>query len=523
MDPNQIKHNVDPPSGWSFRSVAGWAVLAWVAYGLAGLALRPPFPVDETRYLTVAWEMHVNGEWILPTLNFAPYDHKPPMLFWLINLVWSIFGVSRFAAGLVPVAAGALGLVLTGAFVRRLWPEESARDRMAAASVLLMAGGMPLLVYGPLMMFDHLLSVFVLGALMAVWGFYRTARWSFVGGFALAAGLGILTKGPVMLLYVAFPVLLAPWWGADWRTRGYGWGRWYGAFLGPGLGGALALALAWAVPAAMRGGPEYRDMILWGQTAGRMVQAFDHDRPLWWYVPFLPLGLLPWVLWPGLWRAVRARWPDVRTDVQAGVRVGAPGPAGRFLVCWVVPTLVCFSLISGKQIHYLIPLTPAVWIACGFAVGRTEAAGVLRSLARIAAGMGALFVAGQAVSSVSVFRQFDLVPVADVLAREGRRPLAWVRNYQGELGFVANLTEPLDPVEHEDLPAWFADHPDGVAVVRYRRPEQVADYDLLYTTPTQYRRRYAVVRPVGSVAAEKAGAESEGTMDGAIDGAGAEP
>ncbi len=260
-------------------------------------------------------------------------------------------------------------------------------------------------------------------------------------------------------------------------------------------------------------------MILWGQTAGRMVQAFDHDRPLWWYIPFLPLCLAPWILWPGLWRAVRARW----LDVQAG----ALGPAGRFLVCWVVPTLVCFSLISGKQIHYLIPLTPAVWIACGFAVGRMEAAGVLRSLARIAAGMGALFVAGQAVSSATIFRQFDLAPVADVLAREGRRPLAWVRNYQGELGFVANLTEPLDPVEHEDLPSWFADHPDGVAVVRYRRPEQVANYDLLYTTPTQYQRRYAVVRPAGSVAAEKAaekaGAESEGAIDGTIDGAGAEP
>ena len=36
---------------------------------LLGLALRAPLPVDETRYLTVAWEMWSSGHFAVPTLN----------------------------------------------------------------------------------------------------------------------------------------------------------------------------------------------------------------------------------------------------------------------------------------------------------------------------------------------------------------------------------------------------------------------------------------------------------------------
>ena len=40
-----------------------------------------------------------------------------------------------------------------------------------------------------------------------------------------------------------------------------------------------ALALCWAIPAAIEGGKEFADKIFWGQNAGRMVKAFDHQRP----------------------------------------------------------------------------------------------------------------------------------------------------------------------------------------------------------------------------------------------------
>ncbi|MGH8215342.1 MAG: ArnT family glycosyltransferase [Rhodanobacteraceae bacterium] len=46
--------------------------------------LFPPIPIDETHYLTAAWEMYNCGQWLVPTVNGARYSDKSPLLFWLI-------------------------------------------------------------------------------------------------------------------------------------------------------------------------------------------------------------------------------------------------------------------------------------------------------------------------------------------------------------------------------------------------------------------------------------------------------
>ena len=71
------------------------AITAFLAVALFGILARPLLPVDETRYLTVAWEMREGGHWLVPRLNGEIYPHKPPLLFWLINLVWWVTGVSE--------------------------------------------------------------------------------------------------------------------------------------------------------------------------------------------------------------------------------------------------------------------------------------------------------------------------------------------------------------------------------------------------------------------------------------------
>ena len=65
------------------------------------LLVRPLLPIDETRYLSVAWEMHQSGDIAHLTRNLEPYSHKPPLLFWLINLVWLVTGVSELAGRLI--------------------------------------------------------------------------------------------------------------------------------------------------------------------------------------------------------------------------------------------------------------------------------------------------------------------------------------------------------------------------------------------------------------------------------------
>jgi hypothetical protein len=95
--------------------------------------------------------------------------------------------------------------------------------------------------------------------------------------------------------------LLAPWWAGAVARRRRWWAGWLASFLA-----AAAAVLAWALPAARAGGPEYGAAILRGQTTSRLVDAADHPAPWWWYLAVGPLLLFPLAFWPALWRRIGA-------------------------------------------------------------------------------------------------------------------------------------------------------------------------------------------------------------------------
>ncbi|TFG85783.1 MAG: phospholipid carrier-dependent glycosyltransferase, partial [Hyphomicrobiales bacterium] len=214
-----------------------------------------------------------DGRVLVPFLNDAPYADKPPLLFWLIEAIWLVTGVSETAARLIPPAAGIGAAALTGWVAHLLWPN---RRGLPAAAMLMVVASPIVLLFATLVRFDILLTCWVLLALAGVLKVWRTGdrRWWLMCG--LGIGLGLLTKGPVALVLTLPAALFAPLWVAQ-KPDG-GWGRWYGG-TGVAVAVAAAIGLAWVLPAAFTGGEEYRDLILWHQTAGRIANAFDHKRP----------------------------------------------------------------------------------------------------------------------------------------------------------------------------------------------------------------------------------------------------
>ncbi len=321
-------------------------LLYWLLLLVASLFLRPLFPVDETRYASVAWEMWLHGDYLVPHLNGAPYAHKPPLLFWLINLGWWLFGVNDIWPRLIAPLFSLGSLYLTYQLARRLWPEQ---PQIAYHAPWFVFATFLWLVFYTMLQFDMLLLFFTLLGILAIWNAHQqqSAGWWLL---TLAIGLGALSKGPVILLHVLPVALLAPWWTTE---KTIPWRRWY-LYLMLSILGGTAIGLAWAIPAAISGGEEYRNAIFWGQTANRVVHSFAHRQPWWWYLPMLPVLLLPWPLWARVWRAL----PQLK-----GCHTEVPM---RFLASWIVPVFILFSLVSAKQIKYLLPLLPAfaLLIAC---------------------------------------------------------------------------------------------------------------------------------------------------------------
>ncbi len=314
----------------------------WTSLGLilifSTLFSRPLIPIDETRYLSVAWEMWQNNNFLVPHINGHPYSHKPPLLFWLIHLSWMLFGVNEWSGRLVGPLFGFGSVFLTIRMAEILWPTN--KDvRLAVPFILL--GTLTWALYSTLTMFDSLLTFLSLLAFLSILEIKRRKTVLPWLGLSLTIGLGILAKGPIVLLYVIPPILLAPLWS---KNDQWSWGRWYG-FSFISLVAGIAVALCWAIPAATAGGKEYGQEILFNQTAGRMVNAFAHSRPFYWYATLLPCLTLPWFFWLPVWRGWQKKYFDNSV---------------RFCLSIVLPAFVLLSCVSGKQIHYILPLLPLV-------------------------------------------------------------------------------------------------------------------------------------------------------------------
>jgi 4-amino-4-deoxy-L-arabinose transferase-like glycosyltransferase len=471
------------------------------------IALLPAIPIDETRYVAVAWEMHLSGNYLVPHLNGAVYSDKPPLLFWLINAGWWLSGIHLWTAR----ALGALFSVVSLILLSRLTQRLTGSDAAARTSGWILLGSVYFATFAAAIMFDVALTSCVLLAVHGICdlldGRYR--RGIVIAGVAI--GLGILAKGPVVLLDTLFIGLAAPWWSLHLDGRRT---RYYVALAAAVLLG-IAIGLAWAVPAASYGGADYARAIFLHQTIDRVQGAgveAAHRRPVWYYLVVFPLMLLPWPL------VLRGRWHELKAL--------AGDPAVRLALVWALPTLLVFSVIAGKQPHYLLPLLPGVALAC--AAAWTQSAFTIRMglLATVLALLGiGLAVAPNAVSLRSDYADishtlsltlacivwagaaaawwwrrtssampaaliavaivvalqlallrtsgsYDVTPAAEKIraAQESQQAIAMLGLHHGVFEFAGRLRQPLLELDSEAaFTTWAAQHPDGLVVSFYRK------------------------------------------------------
>lgn len=467
------------------RNTLWTALLALAVFFAAGALLRPLWPVDETRYMTVAWEMWLSGDDHMLSLNFAPYHHKPPLLFWLINLSWAVFGVSRWA-GMAPVFIAASAFIwLTRRLAAMLLPDDA---RAADRATWLALGSAPFLIYASMIMFDITLAVFVLAALLCFLSYARGGSgWLPLAG-GLLLGLGVLTKGPVAALHVLWPLLLYPFWRPQ-DAVSPGVFKWYAQVMGAVLAALLPVAV-WLYPLYLQADDKFLEWLLWRQTAGRIAGDFKaaHARPVYFYLMVLPVILVPWglrrVFWSGL--------ADLRHELRMRREF-------RFLLCWLAPVFISFCIVSGKQPHYLVPLLPGVFVVFAWAYRPVA----VRWLRGVAIGVVGLLVVAHMLLSVRFFKAYDLTPIAQYVAAHPDHDWGYVRNYQGELGFLGRLENvQFESLEGKQVHPWFRDHPDGWVIMRRtHRVRHVDDYEELFSMP--YRGRHMGVYRLRGDMAEK--------------------
>lgn len=535
------------------------AILLSLLVTAIALLSRPIMPIDETRYVGVAWEAHATGDYLVSHLNGATYAHKPPLLFWLINAVWSIFGVNELGARIVGPLAGILCLPLLRWISLKLWPSDI---RTANFAPFILASFTVWLLFAPLTMFDTLLT---LATLVSISGMINVRMgkklgWLIVG---LGMGLGILTKGPVIFVHTLPIAILGYWWARKDRAASmtvptesgsvdsrstispvveadsakFHFGSWYlGVIVATLLAGVIGLS--WAIPSAMSGGEAYANELLWGQTAGRVTKSFSHRQPFYWYLPILPLCMLPWLIVGTIWRGLRL------IQLDWGL---------RFLLCWVGAPLLILSLISGKQVHYMMPMFPALALiiakllssTAGQKISKTDAFSVaigtvivacvplvfnhldyFRELGLaeivpdlfvpvlIAAGLIIYFLCRQTLQrvvyglasmsavtvslfiiagSIHFWDGFSVKELSDYFAKS-KSPILWYGEYHSQLNFAGRMSRIDAALTDQQFYKWIEKNDGGIVVTRlssegeYGRKLASTEHSQIDHQPTEFQK-----------------------------------
>lgn len=522
-----------------WRRVQWWLPL-YLTVALVVIFLRPPIPILSTRTLAVAWDMWAHHQFLVPHLNGVPYAEKAPLLYWMIDAGWAAFGVSDVWPRVLMVLIGAAQVILAQRLAVRLFPGETC---VARYTPWLLVGFAFSFAFGLQVLFDGLLAIWVLAALLCLIPLpgHTAPRWV---GLAICAGLGLLTKGPVLFVHVAPVWLLGPWWNRYAREHP---SRWYGYGLVALIGAGLILA-AWVIPAIAESGTAYAHDLVFRQTSGRMVNAFIHRHAFWWYVPWAIVLLFPFVAWPRVWAGLLACRPP-------------SSPGLRMLLAWLIPAFVVFSAISGKQSYYLLPELPAAAIGMAALVDHLQRTGGrvarsvwlgpwplavmsfavavfvialpfmvragqvqshwLRDLASASAPFGVLYLAigvslllpwraelgrialagllgtagAYALFELAIVTPaFDMRPAAEVLASaaEHKHAIGNLGFYNSQFQFAARLTKPVVRLyPGRPLQDWAVRHPHGV-VIAY--PKRLTFDDLHYARLVQpYRGIWMVI------------------------------
>jgi 4-amino-4-deoxy-L-arabinose transferase-like glycosyltransferase len=356
-----------PPSARALAREVLWLLLPLGLLYFLPLGLRPLTNPDEGRYVEIAREMAVSGDWVSPRLNGVLYFEKPPLMYWLEAGAISLGGMNLWVLRFWPAFLALLGCAAVYLLARELWGPLAGRWSAYVLGACAIYFGI-----GQIIILDMAVTVFLTWALAAFLLAVRTPPgrkrrrlcWVFYGSMALA----LMTKGLIGVLIPCAIIFL-------WMLLLNRWRELRHAHLATGLFLLLALALPWHLAAARANPPPggwdwahffsrdpHDQGFLWYYFVHEHVLRYldpgvEHrDHPWWFFTVILAGGLLPWTFFlpSALRAAARGGWTRLKRE-----------PEIVLLFLWALFPLLFFSASSSKLIPYILPSVPPLALLIG--------------------------------------------------------------------------------------------------------------------------------------------------------------
>ena len=305
------------------------------------LGLRALWDPGESRTAEIAREMLEWKDWLAPHLNYVLYFNKPPLMYWLTALSMRWAGITPMAARLACATFGLLTVIVT-----YRWGSNWKNERVGLLAGGILATSLGFFAFTQYATSDMALTFWTTLALLAGSGLLveRAATRARGLTYTLAVGLagGVLTQGlsalvlPCVALLAVYisqgrrvPIVKRPWKAA--------------AILG------AVLTLPWFIAISLQH-PIFPYYFLVQQYLPRYGAGVPM-RPVYFYVPIILAGFLPWAVF--LPRIAATWFSNRHAALQRD-------PEGAVMVAWACLIFLFYTLSPTKLIGSILPVFPAL-------------------------------------------------------------------------------------------------------------------------------------------------------------------
>lgn len=284
----------------------------------------------ESNYALTAKEMVQSGDWLSPRIYGQYWYDKPIMIYWLIALCYKLFGINEFAARLPSGIFSSVSVVFLYWFTNKVYNRQT-----AWLAALVLATSLEFWILARLIITDAALFFFNSVAMACLYlGFKEQKRCWYLLAYA-AAGLAVLTKGPVGILLPGLTIFIYIIVTRQWQLFGK-------LQLLMGFAVFLLTAAPWYVLMYYEHGQEFINTFFGLHNYLRAtVSEHPDDNVFYYYLVLFPVSLLPW---SGL---LVKFLKDIRREVNADLEC--------YLLVWPGVMLLFYTMMATKYLTYVFP------------------------------------------------------------------------------------------------------------------------------------------------------------------------
>ncbi len=325
--------------------------------------------IDETpaKFAAAARSMSVTGNWLTPISNGIPRFDKPPLIYWLMGLFYSIPGQSSWdslgsLSARLPSALSSLLLMIVLGDTLIRWPQKNTLSprRTAVVTALSFALSPFVMIWSRIAVSDALLCGTLGISMLLQWRCYvNPSRNSWVFAWIILS-FAVLAKGPVAIVLMLFSLTLFGLFQRDLRCLIRTLKPGYGLLI------TLVISVPWFLAEYLIEGKIFIESFFGYHNFQRFTTVVNsHQENIYFFLLMLVIASIPFS--PLLLLGILNGVIEIKDNIFKGNNKNSESLL-FFSIAWLLAVFLFFTISGTKLPSYWLPATPAAAII----IGQTE-------------------------------------------------------------------------------------------------------------------------------------------------------